>query len=112
MVALENSKAGKHDPIDIYKNVIQLNTNVKRASNSHARKIFEDKMASDSEFANQVRDTIKKTAYGGNFDELEKKHSKEMYDKFNQALATPEFQKEGIHKKFYSELQKTDIMLS
>ena len=29
-----------------------------------------------------------------------------MYDKFNQALATPEFQKEGIHKKFYSELQK------
>ena len=106
MVSLENFKAGKHDPIDIYKNVIQLNTNVKRASNSHARKIFEDKMASDSEFANQVRDTIKKTAYGGNFDELEKKHSKKMYDKFNQALATPEFQKEGIHKKFYSELQK------
>ena len=29
-----------------------------------------------------------------------------FYDRFNQALATPEFQNKVIHKKFYSELEK------
>lgn len=106
MVDFEKIFEPNRTSTDIYKNVIQLNSNVKRASNSHARKIFESKMANDSNFATQVRNTIKDTAYGYDFDELEKMHSKKMYDRFNQALATPEFQKAGIHKKFYSELQK------
>ena len=29
-----------------------------------------------------------------------------MYDRFNQALATPEFQNKGLHTRFYSEMSK------
>lgn len=29
-----------------------------------------------------------------------------MYDRFNQALATPQFQDAGLHKKYYDEMKK------
>lgn len=90
----------------IYKNNIKLTKDVKRASVSNARKIFYDKMDKDPEFKKNVVDTIKSTQYGLDADNLLKTNPKRFYDKFNQALATPEFQSKGIHKQFYSALEK------
>lgn len=92
----------------IFNNQIKINKDVKRASVSNARKIFYNKMNDDPQFKKEVLDTIKTTDYGRSVDadNLFKSKPKIFYDKFNQALATPEFQSKGIHKKFYSELEK------
>lgn len=90
----------------IYNNKIKITKDVKRASVSNARKIFYEKMSSDPEFKKNVVDTIKNTAYGNDADKLLKTNPKKFYDRFNQALATPEFQSKGIHKQFYSALEK------
>lgn len=90
----------------IYKNKIKITKDVKRASVSNARKIFYSKMNSDPTFKKNVIDTIKQTNYGYDAENLFKKNPKKFYDKFNQALATPQFQSKGIHKQFYSALEK------
>ena len=99
-------------PTDIYKNQIKIKQDVKVASVNNAKKIFENKMKSDANFRKEVMDTLEKTNYGkmgakeiANY-KNSGKVSKKLYDRFNQSLATPEMQKAGIHKKFYSELQK------
>lgn len=63
-------------------------------------------MDADSEFKKEVLNTIKSTAYGNDAERLFKSNPAKFYDRFNQALATPQFQSKGIHKKFYSELEK------
>ena len=90
----------------IYNNKIKLTQNIKRASVKNARKALYDKMGSDPEFKKDVLDTIKSTMYGHNAEKVYKSNPARFYDKFNRALATPEFQNKGIHKKFYSELEK------
>ena len=70
------------------------------------RKALYDKMGSDPEFKKDVLDTIKSTLYGDDAEKLLKSNPAKFYDRFNQALATPQFQSKGIHKKFYSELEK------
>ena len=92
----------------IYKNEVKLATDIKRASVSNARKIFYEQMNKDPDFKKQVMNTIKDTGYGKGYDpdKLMKSNPKKFYDRFNQALATPQFQSAGIHKKFYSELEK------
>ena len=70
------------------------------------KKALYDKMGSDPEFKKDVLDTIKSTLYGDDAEKLLKSNPAKFYDRFNQALATPEFQNKGIHKKFYSELEK------
>lgn len=90
----------------IYNNRIKLTKDIKRASVKNARKALYDKMDSDPEFKKDVLDTIKSTMYGNNAEKLLKSNPAKFYDRFNQALATPEFQNKGIHKKFYSELEK------
>lgn len=90
----------------IYKNQIKVAKDVKVPSVNNARKIFYHKLNSDKEFRKEVLDTIKKTNYGNNADHLLKTDPKKFYDRFNQALATPQFQSNGIHNKFYSELEK------
>lgn len=94
----------------IYNNQVKLTDNVKRASVANAQKIFYDKMAKDSQFKSEVLDTLKKTNYNDK-DAIQKyldkgKNSRKLYDRFNQALATPEFQNAGIHKKYYDEMKK------
>lgn len=92
----------------IYNNQIKITKDVKRASVNNARKIFYDKMESDPEFKKEVLSTLKKTNY---YDSsvskyaMDGKRSNKLYDRFNQALATPEFQKAGIHNKYYSALK-------
>lgn len=101
------AKASLGDAYDgIYNNKIKLTQNIKRASVKNARKALYDKMDSDLEFKKDVLDTIKSTTYGNNAEKLLKSNPAKFYDRFNQALATPEFQNKGIHKKFYSELEK------
>lgn len=90
----------------IYNNQIKLNKDVKRASVNNARKIFYDKMGADPSFKKQVIDAIKQTNYGADADNLLRTDPKRFYDRFNQALATPQFQSKGIHKQFYSALEK------
>lgn len=90
----------------IYNNQIKLNKDVKRASVYNARKIFYDKMDKDPTFKKQVIEAIKQTNYGADADNLLKTNPKRFYDRFNQALATPQFQSKGIHKQFYSALEK------
>ena len=90
----------------IYNNKIKLTQNIKRASVKNARKALYDKMGSDPEFKKDVLDTIKSTMYGYDAENVFKSNPAKFYDKFNRALATPEFQNKGIHKKFYSELEK------
>lgn len=90
----------------IYNNKIKLTQNIKRASVKNARKALYDKMGSDPEFKKDVLDTIKSTMYGNNAEKVFKSNPARFYDKFNRALATPEFQNKGINKKFYSELEK------
>ncbi len=93
---------------DIFRNTIKVIRDVKMPSVNNARKIFTNKMNTDTQFRNEVLSTIKKTPYGKfeDVDKLLKTNPKKFYDRFNQALATPEFQQKGIHKKFYSELEK------
>lgn len=94
----------------IYNNQIKLNGDVKRASVANARKIFYEKMDKDPQFQNAVIDTLNRTAYNDTNAKrdylLNGKHSKKLYERFNQALATPEFQDAGIHKKYYDEMKK------
>lgn len=94
----------------IYKNSIELTGNVKRASVANAQKIFYDQMAKDPQFKKDVLDTLRKTNYSDNTaisDYLRNgKHSRKLYDRFNQALATPQFQDSGIHKRYYNEMKK------
>ena len=90
----------------IYNNKIKLTQDVKRVSVKNARKALYDKMDADSEFKKEVLNTIKSTAYGYDAENLFKSNPAKFYDRFNQALATPQFQSKGIHKKFYSELEK------
>lgn len=101
------AKASLGDAYDgIYNNKIKLTQNIKRASVKNARKALYDKMGADPEFKKDVLDTIKSTMYGNDAEKLLKSNPAKFYDRFNQALATPEFQDKGIHKKFYSELEK------
>lgn len=94
----------------IYKNEIKLNSDVKRASIANAQKIFYEKMDNDSQFKKEVLDTLKKTHYSDSKAVNEYlqngKHTRKLYDRFNQALATPQFQDAGIHKKYYDEMKK------
>ena len=100
---VNDSSLGKY--AGIFNNQIKLNKDIRRASVSNARKIFYEKMSSDSDFKNKVLEAIKETRYGTNADKLFKNNPKLFYDRFNQALATPEFQSKGIHKAFYSSLE-------
>lgn len=101
-------KGSKYD--GIYRNTIKLNDNVKRASVANARKIFYEQMDKDPQFKKDVLDALKKTDYRdiSAIDDyvVNGKYSKKLYDRFNQALATPEFQDAGIHKKYYNEMKK------
>ena len=94
----------------IYKNEIKLNSDVKRASVANARNIFYEKMDNDPQFKKEVLDTLKKTHYSDSKAVNEYlrngKHSRKLYDRFNQALATPQFQAAGIHKQYYDEMKK------
>ena len=94
----------------IYKNEIKLNGDVKRASVANAQKIFYEKMDNDPQFKKNVLDTLKKTNYSDSKAVNEYlrngKHARKLYDRFNQALATPQFQDAGIHKQYYDEMKK------
>lgn len=94
----------------IYKNEIKLNSDVKRASVANAQKIFYEKMDNDPQFKKEVLDTLKKTNYSDSKAVNEYlrngKHARKLYDRFNQALATPQFQDAGIHKQYYDEMKK------
>ena len=94
----------------IYKNEIKLNSDVKRASVANAQKIFYEKMDKDPQFKKEVLDTLKKTHYSDSKAVNEYlrngKHARKLYDRFNQALATPQFQAAGIHKQYYDEMRK------
>ena len=94
----------------IYKNEIKLNSDVKRASVANAQKIFYEKMDNDPQFKKNVLDTLKKTNYSDSKAVNEYlrngKHARKLYDRFNQALATPQFQDAGIHKQYYDEMKK------
>ena len=94
----------------IYKNEIKLNNDVKRASVANAQKIFYQKMDADPKFKKDVLDTLKKTDYNDTtaVTNYTKNgiHSRKLYDRFNQALATPQFQDAGIHKQYYDEMKK------
>lgn len=94
----------------IYKNEIKLNSDVKRASVANAQKIFYEKMDNDPRFKKEVLDTLKKTNYSDSKAVNEYlrngKHARKLYDRFNQALATPQFQDAGIHKQYYDEMKK------
>lgn len=110
MYAME--KRGMQQRLDkydaIYNNQIKITKDVKRASVNNARKIFYDKMETDPEFKKNVINTLKNTNY---YDSSVSKYardgkrSKKLYDRFNQALATPQFQQKGIHNEFYSALK-------
>ena len=94
----------------IYNNQVKLTGDVKRASVANARKIFYEQMDKDPTFKKEVIDTLKKTNYNDssaiNRYLMDGKHSKKLYDRFNQALATPQFQDAGIHKKYYDVMKK------
>lgn len=90
----------------IYKNEIEVAKNIKRASVNNARKILYYKMSVDPDFRKNAIDAMKTTRYGINALHLFKTNPKLFYDRFNQALATPQFQNRGIHKDFYSALEK------
>lgn len=94
----------------IYNNQIKLNSDVKRASVANARKIFYEKMDKDPQFKKDVLNTLKKTNYGDakaiSDYVVNGKHSNKLYDRFNQALATPEFQAAGLHKQYYDAVKK------
>lgn len=99
--------ASKHSNYEgIYNNTIKITKDIKRASVKNARTALYDKMNADPNFKKEVLETIKSTAYGTNAQELFKSNPAKFYDRFNQALATRDFQSKGIHKKFYSELEK------
>lgn len=94
----------------IFNNQVKLTRDVKRASVANAQKIFYEKMDKDPQFKKGVLDTLKKTAYD---DPLAVSNytkngirSRKLYDRFNQALATPQFQDAGIHKQYYDEMKK------
>ena len=94
----------------IFNNQIKLTGDVKRASVANAQKIFYEKMDKDPQFKKEVLETLKKTDYSdgkaiGDY-VSNGKHSRKLYDRFNQALATPQFQDAGIHKKYYDEMKK------
>ena len=94
----------------IYNNQIKFTDSVKRASVANAQKIFYEKMDKDPQFKKEVLETLKKTNYSDRKaigDYISNgKHSRKLYDRFNQALATPQFQDAGIHKKYYDEMKK------
>lgn len=90
----------------IYKNRIKVVKEVKMPSVNNARKIFNNKLNNDSQFRKDVLDAIQQTNYGYDANNLWKSNPKKFYDRFNQALATPQFQSKGIPEKFYSELEK------
>ena len=94
----------------IFNNQVKLTGDVKRASVANAQKIFYEKMDKDPQFKKEVLDTLKKTNYSDSKAVNEYlqngKHVRKLYDRFNQALATPQFQDAGIHKKYYDEMKK------
>lgn len=94
----------------IYKNKLKVTKNIKRASNNSARKIMQDMFQKDPEYRKQVLKSLNDTTYGWadgkSPEKLLKENPKKFYDRFNQALATPQFQDSNIHKKFYKELEK------
>lgn len=94
----------------IFNNQVKLTGDVKRASVANAQKIFYEKMDKDPQFKKEVLDTLKKTNYSDSKAVNEYlqngKHARKLYDRFNQALATPQFQDAGIHKKYYDEMKK------
>ena len=93
----------------IYNNQIKLTGTIKRASVRNAQKIFYEKMDKDPKFREEVLGTLKKTDYWDNNAVTAYKngrHSRKFYDRFNQALATPQFQEAGLHKKYYDEMKK------
>ena len=91
----------------IYKNEIETKNDIKVPSVAKARKILYSELGKNQELKRKVFEAMDNTDYsGGGASKLYKSNPKKFYDKFNQALATPEFQKEGLHKEFYSALKK------
>lgn len=109
-MVLRRADQGGREYQGIFNNQIKLTGDVRRASVANAQKVFYKKMDSDPQFRKEVLDTLKKTAYSDNKVAREYlqngKHSRKLYDRFNQALATPQFQAAGIHKKYYDEMKK------
>lgn len=115
--AYEKSMMAKRDALikgsqyqGIYNNQIRLKGDAKQASVANAQKIFYEQMDKDPQFKKDVLNTLRKTAYGDpkaiNAYVANGKHSRKLYDRFNQALATPQFQEAGLHKKYYDEMKK------
>ncbi len=94
----------------IYRNKLKVIKNVKRASNNSARKIMQNMLEKDPEYKKEVLKAMNGTTYGWvdgkSPEKLLKENPKKFYDRFNQALATPQFQASNVHKKFYKELEK------
>lgn len=90
----------------VYRNKLVTTKNIKRASVANARKILNEKLLSDPEYKKRVISAIEETQYGAGAKSLLRSNPKKFYDRFNQALATPAFQKAGIDKEFYAALEK------
>ena len=64
----------------------------------------------DPKYRKEVISAMNGTMYGWSDgkspEKLLKENPKKFYDRFNQALATPQFQNNDVHKKFYKELEK------
>ncbi len=94
----------------IYRNRLKVTKDIKRASNNSARKIMQDMLEKDPKYRKEVISAMNGTMYGWSDgkspEKLLKENPKKFYDRFNQALATPQFQNNDVHKKFYKELEK------
>ncbi len=90
----------------IYKNDLKVTKDVRRASVNNARRILNYKMYTDADFRNETINALTETRYGKDTEKLLWTNPKLFYNRFNQALATPEFQSRGINRKFYTELEK------
>ena len=94
----------------IYRNRLKVTKDIKRASNNSARKIMQDMLEKDPKYRKEVISAMNGTMYGWSDgkspEKLLKENPKKFYDRFNQALATPQFQNNDVYKKFYKELEK------
>lgn len=94
----------------VYINSLKTNKNIKRASNNTARKVMLNMLQKDPEYKSQVLKAMNGTRYGWLDreapEDLLKNDPKKFYDRFNQALATPQFQSSKVREKFYKELEK------
>lgn len=92
----------------VYKNVIQADKDIKRASVNNARKIFLDKMDHDATFKKDVLDSL----YGEGGHHIVDKHigtdkklRKDVYQEFNRLLGNQGTWKNGVDSRFYDEMK-------